>query len=90
MICVDTLEEKNHAKKMVEDFSIIFKELKLFAIEDVDFLAGKNNVLACICLLINEMSKHKTTSIIVTGIDIYDKMPYFVECLSNPIYIKLR
>jgi len=83
------LKKDKSSKKMVEEFSTLIKQFRIFAIEDIDFLAGKTSTLACICLLINKIVEYQTTIVVITGIDIYDKMPYFVDHLNNLTYIKL-
>lgn len=79
----------NSCKKIAEELSVLIKQFKIFAIEDIDFLAGKIYSLADICLLINKIVEYQTTIVVITGIDIYDKMPYFVDCLNNLTYVKL-
>lgn len=83
------LKNDNSSKKMIEEFSRIIKQFRIFAIEDIDFLAGKIYSLADICLLVNKIVEYQTTIVVITGIDVYDKMPYFVDRLNNLTYVKL-
>ncbi|MBQ3054740.1 MAG: hypothetical protein IJC88_01400 [Oscillospiraceae bacterium] len=83
------LKKHRSAKHLTEDFASLLCRCKVLAIEDVDFLAGKTSTLAEICLLVNCISRRKTTAVVMTGIDIYDKMPYFVDYLERASYVKL-
>lgn len=60
---------------------------KVFAIEDIDILHEKIFTLKKISDLINAVSDLKSTTVIITGTDIYEKMPQFIDSLKETIYL---
>ena len=66
----------------------LIKKCACFAIEDIDFLEGKEALQDCIYKIVKKIAGYKTTTVVMTGIDIDKKMPEFVRHMSFAQYIK--
>ena len=75
-------------RDITDELPPLVKRCRLFAIEDIDFLAGRNATQECIAAIVNKIAQYRTTVVVITGINITQKMPLFVNSLKNVIYIK--
>ncbi len=81
--------EKDIEGSLTDYLANEFKQFKILAVEDIDFLSGKNITQQSLCSLFNKITAESTTAVIVTGIKIMQKMPDFVKNLNNARYAKL-
>lgn len=82
------LQNDNSGADVTDIIPSLAKKCRVFAIEDIDFLEGKEATQKCICDIINKLADYKTTVIVLTGTDIRQKIPKLVQNIHNVTYIK--